>query len=554
MLGTKIEKFNQFQVSFIKWGVNKRAMLLQAPPGKGKSIATMGLYLYLRQQNGGGKLLVVTSKKASDAFKKANILDLLLLTLFTKQDMAVLYSGYDFPADIYIMSNTLLVSIISGGSDDQKRALTELLKKVSVLCIDEVHGYRAYDSARSKAMKKVTDFYHKLILREPQTHRLVGVTATPIFKNIEDVHPLFNLLCYPNPLGTWKQFVNRYCVVEQQATYGNRRVYSQNGSHSYRDSLTFDHIVGYKNLDDLHRIIDPYIFIWEDTDFNFVFGLHYYSLLPDEAQRYKESIKGLGLDKSYAVDLEVEGKRLWVYRDKSDIFYLPSRKEVRADGLYVGLGLMYNGSPALVQGVYERRVDAGFATRAVRAQQCNSAAVNKLKVIAELIRSKDTGALVYFNFLDSVELTRKYLMQEFPGRRIITLTGDTKGFSTVVSSIGKNDLVLMSSVASQSLDMYIPRLIVAENFGLTPGKIEQLCGRMTRENASYREVSVDFILREGENVESYFYEKLRLRLRTSKTNVYVRAGSLPASGAVSKIPEHLIDEGWLKKRLLWSGG
>ena len=549
---TSIERFNPFQVSYIKWAANKRVSLLQAPPGAGKSLATYGLYLFLRQQVG-GKLLVVTRRKDANAFKKANIKDFLLLTLLDKQDMAVLYSKHDFPADIYIMSNTLLVSIVSAGTDEQKRALTELLKKVSVLCIDEIHAYRSYDSARSKAMKKVTDYYHKLIAREPKNHRLVGITATPVFKDIENFHPLFNLLCSPNPLGTWRQFVNRYCEVEQQQAYGNKRVYSNNGSHSYKDSVTFERIVGYKNIAHLHSIVDPYIFVWEESSFNLRFGLHYYSLLPDEEQRYKESIKGHGLDKTYAIDLEIDGKTTWVYRDKGDIFFLPGRHEVRTDELRVGSTLAYNGLTALVRGVYSKKVDAGFATRAVKAQQCNSKAVNKLELIAGLIRSQDTGALVYFNFLESVKVTKDYLMQKFPGRRIVTLTGDTQRFDSVVFSIGANDIVLMSSVASQSLDMYIPRLIVAECFGLTPGKIEQLTGRMSRENASYRDVSVDFILREGENVETYFLEKLRLRLRASQTNVHVKADSIPPSIAVSRIPENLIDEAWLKKRLLWAG-
>jgi hypothetical protein len=145
------------------------------------------------------------------------------------------------------------------------------------------------------------------------------------------------------------------------------------------------------------------------------------------------------------------------------------------------------------------------------------------------------------------------MCQEFPGRRVVTLTGKTQRFSMVASSIGPNDIVLMSAVASQSLDMYIPRLIVAESFSLTPGKIEQLCGRMTRENSNFRDVSVDFILREGENVEAYFYEKLRLRLRNSSTNLYVKYDSLPVSECIKNMPEGLVDEAFLKSRLLWSG-
>ena len=547
----KIEKFNSFQTAFIKWAINKRAMLVQALPGSGKTLSVYGFFLLLRNKFG-GKLLVVTARKNAEAFKIANVKNLLLLTLFSKQDLAVFYSGYDFPADIYILSNTLLSSIVLQGTEIQKRALTELLKKVTVLAIDEIHNFRAYDSSRSKAMKKVTDFYHKLIQREPENHRLVGITATPVFKNLENLHPLFNLLCYPNPLGTWRQFVDRYCEVQQFQTYGNRRMYSSYGSHSYKDTLSFEKIIGYKNVDHLHSVVDPYIFVWDDTDFKVNFGLHYYSLLPDEVERYKASIKGLGLDKTYAVSLEVDGVQKWVYRNKADSFFLLNKREIQTGSLQVGLVLSYGGSMAVVKGIYEKKVDAGFATRAVKAQQCNSKAVNKLALIGDLIESKDMGALVYFNFLDSVDVTYKYLMQRFPGRRVVTLTGGTQNFNIVVGSIQEKDIVLMSSVASQSLDIFIQRLLIAECFGLTPGKVEQLAGRMTRENAGYRDVSVDFVLREGENIEAYFYEKLRHRLRVSKTNVLVTAEKLPPSEAVSKIPDHLIDEDWLKKRLLWS--
>jgi len=552
MAPATIDSFNSFQTSFIKWAVNKRSMLLQSPPGAGKSLAAMGLFLLLRQQLGSGKLLVITARKNADAFKKANIKNLLLLSLFSKQDMAVLFSGYDFPAEIYIISNTLLSSVVNGGTGDQKRALTELLKKTTVLCIDEIHGYRDYKSSRSKAMKKVTDYFHRLIKHDPQSHRLIGITATPVYKDIENLYPLCSLLCNPNPLGSYQSFLNNYCELEEAQAYGRKRVYSGAGSHSYRDVVSFNKIVGYKNLSHLYSVINPFIFVWEETNFKFNFSLHYYHLSPEEKITYNSNLKGLCLDKCYAIDLEVGKKHLWAYRNRSDTFYLPNGGEVRTDSLSMGLHLLYNDSIAIVRGIYEKSIDAGFATRAVKAQQCNSRALHKLTVLSELVRANDSGVLIFFNFLESVEAARQHLMREFPSRRIAVLTGATERFNQVVSSIGKDDIVLMSSVASQSLDMYISRLIIAECFGLTPGKIEQLVGRMTRENADYREVSVSIILREGANVETYFYEKLRLRLRLSETNVFITKNSLPASSPVSDVPEHLVDEAYLKEQLLWS--
>jgi hypothetical protein len=549
---TKITGFNDFQKEFIKWAVNKRQWLLRAAPGKGKSLATFGLYLLLRKQMGFGKMLVVTRAKSFVAFEEANVKKMLLLKLAKESDMSVLYSGYSWPADIYLISDFLLSKVVLKGSVDQKRALTELLSHVNLLVVDEAHSLRVHDSARTKSFRKVSVYFHKLMARDPMRHRIGFLTATPLYKNLENYHSIFSCLCVPNPLGSWFQFLDRFCVVEQMVSFGNRRMHTINGSHSYKDQIGYTKVTGYKNVGELNSLINPYIFSWDQSDFKFSFNLHYYGLSASEWDEYQKNIKGLGLDKTYAIDMEVGGVRQWVYRNKSDEFFMPGRKLVLTGNLVSGMRLMFNGEEALVRGVFSRDVDASYAVRAVKAQQCNSKAEQKLALLVDLIKSKPVGVLVYFNFLESVDAAYKRLCQEFPGRRIVQLTGKTKMFNLVASSLGVNDIVLMSSVASQSLDMYIPRLIVMECFGLTPGKAQQLCGRMTRENATFRDVSVDFILREGENVESYFYEKLRLRLRHVHVSEYLNADSLPVSECLKNMPPDLIDEAYLKEKLLWS--
>jgi superfamily II DNA or RNA helicase len=549
----KISSFNLLQKKFIQWAVSKKRWLLRAPAGGGKTMATMGLFLLLREKLNCNKLLVVTRAKAMVAFSKANCKKLLLFSVCSEKDMAVLYSGHDWPAEIYLVSDSVLSKIVLHGTLAQKTAFTELLRKVSVLVFDESHLLRVYDSARTKAFRKVSHYYGKLVDRDPEHHRIGFLSATPMYKNLENYHSIFSCLCNPNPLGSWQNFMDRYCISEQQVVYGNKKLYSRNGSHTYKDQISFTKIIGYKNVEDLHARIDPYIFSWDQTGFSFKFNLHYYSLNREEWEEYQRSIKGLGLDKTFAIDLDVGGSRRWLYRDKSDVLYSTSGEEISVGFLVTGMTLRYYGVSAMVRGIYSRNKDAGYAVRAMKAQQCNSRAEQKLSLLVQLIKSKDVGALVFFNFLDSVDAAYKRLCAEFPGRRVAVLTGKTQRFSSVASSLGRNDIVLMSSVASQSLDMYIPRLIVMESFALTPGKIEQLCGRMTRENADYREVSVDFILREGSNVETYFYEKLRLRLKHDHSNAYVKKDSLPVSECLRSMPEELIDDSFLKDRLLWNG-
>jgi hypothetical protein len=548
----KITGFNEFQKAFISWAIDKRQWIMRAPPGKGKSLATFGLFLMLRGQFGSAKMLVVTRSKDFTAFDTANVKKLLLLKLSKEADMCVLYSGYSWPADVYLMSNNLLSKVVLHGTREQKLALTELLNRVNLLVVDEAHSLRVSNSARTKAFMKVSTYFHKLMAKDPVRHRMGFMTATPLYKELENYHSIFACLCVPNPLGTWRQFVDRYCIEEQMASYGNRKMYTRNGSHSYKGQVSFSKITGYKNVGQLNQIIEPYMFSWDKSDFEFVFSVHYYSLLASEWGVYKKSIQGLGLDKTYSIDLEIGGERQWVYRNKTDTFVMENRRPVMAGSLAVGMRLLFDGVVATVCGVFARAADAGFTPRAVKAQQCNSRAEHRLSLLVDLIKSRDMGALIYFNFLDSVEVAYKRLREEFPGRRVVKLTGETKNFSVVVGSLGPNDLVLMSSVASQSIDMYIPRLIVAECFALVPGKFLQLLGRTTRENATFRKVFVDFILREGESVDAYFYEKLRMRLKHMPSGGFVKAGSLPVVDCLKHMPAELINEDFLKERLLWA--
>jgi hypothetical protein len=549
---SKITGFNEFQKTFISWAIDKRQWVMRAPPGKGKSLATTGLFLMFRKQLGSGKMLVVTRSKDFTAFETANVQKLLLLKLSKEADMCVLYSGYAWPADIYLMSNSLLSKVVLHGTREQKKALTELLGQVNLLVVDEAHSLRVYSSARTRAFMKVSAYFHKLMAKDPLRHRLGFMTATPLYKELENYHSLFACLCVPNPLGTWSQFLDRYCIVEQAVSYGSRKMYTKNGSHSYKGQIGFNKIVGYKNIDKLNQIIDPFMFSWNKSDFGFVFATHYYALSDADWVEYRKSIKGQGLDKSYSIELDIGGTRKWVYRDKTDTFIMVNKNLITTGNLTVGMRLLFDGGVAVVSGVYTKEKDAGYGARAVKAQQCNSRADNKLSLLVDLIRERDMGALIYFNFLDSVEVAYQRLRLEFPDRKVVKLTGETKNFNVVVGSLGPEDLVLMSSVASQSIDMYIPRLIVAECFALVPGKFLQLLGRTTRENATFREVFVDFILREGESVDAYFYEKLRLRLRHTPSSGFFQPDSLPVAECLKHMPQELIDEAFLKERLLWA--
>ena len=549
-MGTKITGFNAFQLQFLKYAADKKRGLLRASPGDGKTLAIMGLFLLLRSRvEGFNKMLCICTAKSAKAWHKANIKGLLILEVKSLADLGVMYGNYEFPAQVYLVTETMLREIALNGTVEQKRGFANLLQRTNLFVMDEAHKLRSYSNTTTKAFKKASQYYNKLVNKNPLMHRLWFMTATPEYKAKENWHSIMDCLMQPNPLGTWWRFLDTYCIQEQQVSYGSQKMRTANGSHSFKSTKAFTKIVGYRNLEHLDGTVKPFVFSWEKSDFKFAFHLHYFNLDAAEKAAYATAIRGLGLDKSYCVDLDVAGNRKWAYREKADAFYLPDGREIKVMHLISGTLVQYDGVRATVRGVYDKAQDAQHSVRVVKAQQVNSLSKGKLDLIVKIIESGDGGCLIYFNFLDSLYGSAKALQALFPHRRVVALTGRTRGFESAVASLGKNDIVLLSSVGSQSLDFYYSRIIVAESFALTPGKAEQLLGRLTRHNSEYRDIQAHFILRH-KSVEEYFYEKLRLRLSASATNVYAK--NLPVSSAMSAIPPHLIDEAYLKKTLLWA--
>lgn len=543
----KITSLNDFQRSFVKWAYSRNRGIAVAPPGAGKSLSIMAYFMLLRKHELASRMVVFTKTKAMTAFDKANVSHLSITKITSQKDFLNFYSGDRFYSDIYLISTTVLTGL-SKFPNQVKKNFFSLIAGTGLLSIDEVHDYRNWKSSVTTVLRQVTNYYQKVIDSSPTTHRLFGITATPVYKALEDWHPIMALI-EPRLFGTYFNFLDNYCIQNARNAYVGRRLYSANGTSHVKRSITFNEIVGYKNTEDLYKKLDPYLFQWKDTDFTFDYTLAYYDLNEVEQQRYQVALKGLGLDKEYAVNLKSNtGRFTRVYRDKNDIMYGPDEKPILVKDLVIGQGIIFNGVPHRVESVLEKKKDATHSVRLIKLQQTVSSAEAKLKLLLAILKKSPNGALVYFDYLDSVQTVHQFLLKQSLGKRIVVLTGKTPNLSSIVASLQGDEIVLASKVVKQSLDFYTDTFIVFEALS-NPGLIEQACGRLTRYNSPYRAIHMYFLIRPL-SIEEYFYNRLRLLLKHTKTNVYT--GELPVSKSLDTVDPRVVDISYLKERFLWN--
>ena len=536
-------EFNEFQRAALKWAAGRKRGVVIAPPGAGKSLFITGLYSLLRNRGYGGKLLVLTKTKAMVAIDKANFVRLSVVRIQGQSDLYWLSAPESIKADIVCLSTQLLPKIVSDKRYYPK--LRSFLSSVSLVVVDEIHNYRNYKAKISQALKRLTDTYSRLIDSSDGGYRFFGVTATPIIKALENWYAVFSYV-EPRIFGSWWDFQARYCVLAQRTAYTGKRVYGSNGSHHVKGQIGFTEIVGYKNLEDLNSRISPYLFSWSDTDFTYGFHLVYYSLDSEEREEYNKAIRGLGLDKEYAIALrDAEGNERVVYHDRTDVMFTRSRQEAEVGQLKLGSVVLFNDVPHTVVSIADREKDATHSVRLIKAQTSVSAAKDKMRKLLDLLREGD-GALVYFTYIETLEAVYRHLASSGMGKRLVVITGATQDKARVLATLSPSDIVLGTRSVIESLDFYFNRVVVYEQ--LTNNSIEQFLGRCSRYNSPYRHIDVYFIIRPS-SVEEYFYERMRLVLKGVSTNVY--STGIPVSVSLEGVREEAVDISYLKRHLLW---
>jgi superfamily II DNA or RNA helicase len=261
------------------------------------------------------------------------------------------------------------------------------------------------------------------------------------------------------------------------------------------------------------------MFVCDDFKFTFHPKIHYYKL-EESRDEYNKVIQGLGLDMLYNIE--------YLHGTKTCKFFKlnTERVEVQEKGLIKPSELRRGDTLVIRQSATERTlraVDRVYKTEAVgdwsarlhAAQRTMSTNPDKLKKLKELIQS-DKGALVFCQYLETADKVAAFLRRNFPGRKVEILSGKIRDFDQKIARLSPVDLVVITKVASQSVDFYYDQLIIYEMV-IQPGFMDQLAGRLTRENSPYTDIKIDILIGLM-TTEEYFYERLRYMYKSVRNS------------------------------------
>lgn len=293
--------FNDFQIACFNRAKDAAALIIVARPGKGKTWATIGLFLLQRQRWGFKRMLVIAKSVVFQAFHKNNFTNIPITEVASRSQLNSFVPGKIYKDGIWLVSDYFITQLVHKGTRPQKQAWAEFLQGVNILTVDEIHEYRSYQNYSSQALKKTIDYYFTIMRSQPTHHRLVHLTATPVYSDIENLHTIMGYVS-PNLFGAYSFFQKEYLEMENSYGLVNKigRI-AGGGTFHYKDRIQFPKVVGHKNLDLLQKKIKPFLFIWKDSDFNFKINLHYYKMTSQEKLDYRQIIKGDKTDFNFLI-------------------------------------------------------------------------------------------------------------------------------------------------------------------------------------------------------------------------------------------------------------
>lgn len=276
------------------------------------------------------------------------------------------------------------------------------------------------------------------------------VTASPLLNSIQGLFNLYHF-AYPTVFKRWSTFSQRYCVFKDREIFirGRRSVIHE--------------VVGYKNVEELNEILDK-LTLKGKIDYNVNYEFISVSLDESRVSFYQKASKGL---------LNYDG---------------PDDGKEFATRLHD----------------LQRIVD-GCAFGEV--PECMTSKIRKCCQLIREINDHGQSCLIYFEYLDSLELVHRILehnKSKLGISRISVLTGAQKEEERVKieQNIKEAEVVLMSQAGRMSRNLQRSNNLIIFNIPFSVGDILQLTGRICRVDTTWSQQNIYF-LSTSQTIDNY---------------------------------------------------
>ena len=455
---------------------NKCVNACQTGFGKTYSTLTAGCWLLLKYSE--LDIVALIPQKAVKAFKRELEEKLRVkYNIISSQD-----TRQQEGARIHLITQTML--------KDNMEYITELAKNHKILLmVDEAH---ILEDNKSK-------FYNYVANIRPLAQIVWFMTATPLKNDIEGLYWLMYMLD-PNIVGDWWRFRSTYCILEKHMTY---RIYGK-GKNKQKKRVEVSEIVGYKNLDRLHKILDEFIII-KQKPYNLKYYYHKTELNEKEQSHYLEAGKGL-LRESAKDSFAVRMHDLQMVVDNINEKYRVEEKLSSKEQLFLSLvkKKMELKQPSIIYCDYNDVIDR----------------LEKLLLISK----KQTGV-----------------------KQILKVTGDIplKERTKVEEQIDNNTVVLITSAGSESVNLQRANSVIFYDIPFSIKTYIQTIGRVTRIDSKYNEQYIHHIEVSG-TIDSY--KRCLIQINGGLIeSMFGRMETLPLE--VGQVDRNVTY--WLKQGLLW---
>lgn len=461
-------KFNPIQEKALERLRTVNSQVISLSPGTGKTILILSFIKEIFKDNS-DKCIFMIPKSARAAFIKEISTRLNEQYYLITAETAKKYSYSEMAKHRYIFIENTLVN----------RYVEDLVSLANTntchLVIDEAHSLQNQQSVFSKAAWEVRCY----------CKRIYAMTATPLMNSIEG---LFNLchFVFPGIFTSWYKFRSRYCITRENTI----RMKNKNGAVIQRKVTE---IVGYQNMDELNGVLDKLI-IKGCIHYNVNFEFLECKLDEQSENLYKFASNGL-----------------------FDYLYHPEKAKQKAKNK------KNKGSETEAKDFGARLHDLQRVCDGSDSSFDENFVSNKMKLMCQKvfeIMQRNESTLIYFEYIDTLELAEKILLQnqEMLGfKAIYKLTGAEKEErrASIESSLGLREIILCSQAASQSRNLQRANNIICFHLPFSCGKLVQVCGRICRTDTTYDKQNIYFIYTNN-TIDEYRVELFKKRISLIK--------------------------------------